>query len=71
MKAKLNNPTFHKPINECQHLAAYNFKSSPGNMIINQTCKTLILPLRTNMKEKKTLFVAMLYNLFKHLKVIY
>lgn len=54
MKAKLNNPTFHKPINECQHLAAYNFKSLPGNMIINQTCEHLILPLWTNTKEKKT-----------------
>lgn len=70
MKAKLNNPTFHKPINECQHLAAYNFKSLPGNMIINQTCEHLILPLWTNTKEKKTLFVAMLYNLVKLLEVI-
>lgn len=70
MKAKLNNPTFHKPINKCQHLAAYNFKSLPGNMIINQTCEHLILPLWTNTKEKKTLFVAMLYNLVKLLEVI-
>lgn len=35
-------------------------------MIIKQTYKPLILPVSTNVKEKKTRFVATLYNLFKH-----